>query len=252
MTHKHDFLSWGGIPRTVTVVIIAAGNTGREGHAVPATAVMTQEIGQDQNLKSQGNPNIVIDQDLGADLAPTDVGPDHLVHTHEGGGHVQGHIQGEVVDQGLLNFSVHPPSKQAELRLQLALKAAAAADQKLHERGLLADSSRSTPISFEDQQKRMQDLESIEHESFEPAVFKSSASKPLASTKSVDTLHSDAIFSTSGPVILPAASSVGQSVLSDVRQLFGSLFYVPQEEKQKIWMKKLREMRSRKLERDAM
>lgn len=132
-------------------------------------------------------------------------------------------------------------AEQSEARLQLALKAAAAAGEKLKEQGVLPASLTTTYV---EQQARSRAIEGIESDSFTPSAFKSSKEKK--NVASIDSVHDSAIFGLGDLTIHATPSSELQA--KDTESLMHPNLYISAEDKMQRWIKKLGDMRRRKLE----
>lgn len=145
-------------------------------------------------------------------------------------------------------------SEQAEIRLQMALQAAAKADDQLKEQGAIPKSTKSNPTlasvqSLEDSSRKARAIEDIEKGGFEPATFSSSKDKPSA--VSINDAHDSAIFGGVEPVLLKAPPSE-KLKLKDRESLMHTNLYVSAAEKMEHWKQKLKRLRQRKLEGEAI
>jgi len=145
-------------------------------------------------------------------------------------------------------------AEQAEIRLQMALQAAASADEKLKDQGAIpksikSNSSFSSLQSLDDSSKKARAIEDIERSGFEPAAF--SSSKDKQSSMSVNDAHDNAIFGGAEPILLNMPTSK-ELKKKDTDAIMHSNLYVSAAEKMEHWKEKLRKMRQRKLEKDSM
>lgn len=151
-----------------------------------------------------------------------------------------------------------PPSKQAELKLQQALRAAAIADEKLKEAGLLPEGvGRSLQdINIREEHdagvSRAAAIEAIEDEGFTQTHFTSSKNAKASSGNVLPT-HDNAIF---GSLTLDLPETDPAKILKagpcDPKSLMHPNFFVPAEKKMEKWCQKLKIMRDRKLEGEEM
>ncbi|XP_064639140.1 arginine/serine-rich coiled-coil protein 2-like [Lineus longissimus] len=154
-------------------------------------------------------------------------------------------------------FDKMPPLKQAEIRMQLALKAADAANEKLKAQGVLAGAAASSTLapSVADQLNRAKIIEDIESDGFRPVSFKSGVpikpkkSKSNGNGVSDEMSHEMAMFGTgNAPVDLD--TMIKKRIESDA--LLGNILYEDMETKMKRWVQKLTMMRRQNLEGEAM
>ncbi|KAK3729932.1 hypothetical protein RRG08_051903 [Elysia crispata] len=160
------------------------------------------------------------------------------------------------------------PAQQAEERMRLALKAAAAADQKLRHLPLgesdngdrisvspAVDGGHPRFSSYEESQSFANSVAAIDSGNFKQTAFKSSRSgKPQeTSTLDIGPSHDDAIFGSlavTGFTIKPDPDTKPLELDPD-SIMHPSLFCDP-EEKLDRWIERLAQLRKRKLEGDAL
>lgn len=135
------------------------------------------------------------------------------------------------------------PAEQAKIRMHMALKAAAAADEKL--KGDVTKSHSST--SLHDSMAFSQALQDIESSGFAASSFKSSRGDKKEEKPQID----DFTFGTAGELRL---DSQRKPVLVDVdkEELAHPSLYTDPEEKLEKWIQKLSAMRRKKLEGEAL
>jgi len=152
-------------------------------------------------------------------------------------------------------FSTMTPAEQAELRLQMALKAATAADDKLKKQGVIPETVASNTslsvLAMERDQttRRARAIEGIENEGFAPVDFTSSKANPAA--LSIDSAHDMAMFTVGDEPIMLKALPSKELQLKDKESLMHPNLYVKASEKMEMWKVKLATMRRRKLEGNA-
>ncbi|XP_064614859.1 serine/Arginine-related protein 53-like [Liolophura sinensis] len=153
-------------------------------------------------------------------------------------------------------FSDMTPADQAKVRMQLALRAAAAADEKLKEQGVLLNPKAA--MSAGEQRKFNQAVQSIEKESFAPAAFTSNRDDP--STKEEDELgrsrlernHDTAIFGSTKLDIKLDPSERTNVVYNGAMSLAHPNLQKTTQEKMSQWIEKLTALRRKKLEGDML
>lgn len=136
------------------------------------------------------------------------------------------------------------PSEQARIRMQMALKAAAAADEKLK-----GDIPRSHSYpSLQDSMAFSQAVQDIESSAFVSSSFKSNRGDKIKEEKSD---RDEFVFGTAGELKL---DSQRKPILLDIENedLADPSLYTDPEEKLDRWIQKLYAMRRRKLEGDAL
>jgi len=139
-----------------------------------------------------------------------------------------------------------PASLIAERKLQLALKAAAAADEALKAQGVLLSSSLKLPTLAE-QQQRAAAIDSIDNDEFVQSSFRSNRNEiPMPSGSSVDASHAGAMFSSSSRVTSQPIRAFPASVI-DKDSLMHPNLYIGAEEKMENWKVKLATWRRNKL-----
>ncbi|XP_045199637.1 serine/Arginine-related protein 53-like [Mercenaria mercenaria] len=140
-------------------------------------------------------------------------------------------------------FAEMTPAEQAKIRMHMALKAAAAADEKL--KGDVTKSHSST--SLHDSMAFSQAIQDIESSSFAASSFKSSR----GDRKEEKSVKDDFTFGTAGELKL---DSQRKPVLVDVENedLAHPSLYTDPEEKLDQWIQKLAAMRRKKLEGEAL
>lgn len=140
------------------------------------------------------------------------------------------------------------PAEQAKVRMQMALKAAAAADEKIKEQQQINYKSVKTEDkSFEEQLKFSSAVSEIESSSFNPSSFKSSRSdKKDQAPKSEEFL-----FGTAAE-FKPDMITRHTFVIEDPDNLAHPNLHVDPQEKLERWIQKLTAMRKRKLEGEAI
>ncbi|XP_041373676.1 serine/Arginine-related protein 53-like [Gigantopelta aegis] len=144
-------------------------------------------------------------------------------------------------------FDDMTPSEQATARMRLALKAAAAADEKI-----LGHSQNSKPSGYstlQDMTKFSEAVEDIESASFQPKTFKSGRSDK---TKADDdfTTHEMAIFG-AGKFEIRTDPADKKNFFVEPDSYAHPNLYVDPEEKMNRWVQKLSAMRRRKIEGEA-
>lgn len=148
------------------------------------------------------------------------------------------------------------PAEAIHQKMRKALEAAASADAKLREQGLLS-SDRQELLSHTEQLERDQKLQSLENESFTQSTFVPSRDRQSAQPTSYltqDQTHENAIFGGVG-VPNPAMNggtqmySYGIPMTYKKRgQLASKYLSESQEVKENRWLEKLQAMRRQKLE----
>lgn len=135
------------------------------------------------------------------------------------------------------------PAEQAKIRMHMALKAAAAADEKI--KGDVSRSQSST--SLQDSLNFSQALQDIEASGFTSAAFRSSRSDKRDEKPGKD----EFMFGTAGELKL---DSQKKTVLVDVEKedLAHPSLYTDPEEKLDKWIQKLAALRRKKLEGEAL
>lgn len=141
-------------------------------------------------------------------------------------------------------FSEMPPSEQARIRMQMALKAAAAADEKIKGH---SEESRSS-LSLQDQMNYSQAIQDIESSGFMASAFKSSR----GDKKPDKTIKEEFLFGTAGELKLDPNQRKPVIVNVDTDELAHPNFYTDPEEKMDRWIQKLTTMRRKKLEGEAI
>jgi len=155
-------------------------------------------------------------------------------------------------------FHKMTPAEQAEVRLQMALKAASAADDKLKKQGVIPESiSSNISLSLltserDDANKRARAIEGIESEGFAPAEFESSTLKPASLSMGIDSVHDVAMFTVGEEPIMLKAMPSKELQLKDKESLMHPNLYVSTAEKMDMWKQKLAKMRRQKMEGNAM
>lgn len=143
---------------------------------------------------------------------------------------------------------------KAEAKLQMAIMAAAAADETLKSRGHLATNVGRKCESFEDQQKRANVIEEIDSGGFTQATFRSTRTEiPMPKGSATDASHAGAMFGGSTLVIanskqLENISQKAYSLAVDQDSFMHPYLFVSCEEKMDRWKKKLTEMREIRLQ----
>ncbi|XP_059144207.1 serine/Arginine-related protein 53-like [Physella acuta] len=149
-------------------------------------------------------------------------------------------------------FSNMTPSEQAEERMRLALKAAAAADEKLRVREI--PSAVSVAASLAESQAFASSVAAIESNSFVQSVFKTSRAKTkMDEVTDTQASHDDAIFgslSVSGFTIKPDPDM--KPLQLDSESIMHPSLYCDPEEKMNKWIHRLTQLRQRKLEGEVM
>lgn len=135
-------------------------------------------------------------------------------------------------------------SEQARIRMQIALKAAAAADEKIKGH---SEESRSS-FSLQDQMNFSQSVQDIESSGFIASSFKSSR----GDKKEDKGLKEEFLFGTAGELKLDASQRKPVIVNVDTDELAHPNFYTDPEEKMERWIQKLTTMRRKKLEGEAI
>lgn len=136
------------------------------------------------------------------------------------------------------------PSEQARIRMQVALKAAAAADEKIKGH---SEESRSS-INIHDQMKYSQAVQDIESSGFMATSFKSSRGE----RKEDKGLKDEFLFGTAAELKLDPSQRKPVIVDVETDELAHPNFYTDPEEKMERWIQKLTTMRRRKLEGEAI
>ncbi|KAI0240688.1 hypothetical protein LSAT2_008566 [Lamellibrachia satsuma] len=150
-------------------------------------------------------------------------------------------------------FDNMTPAEQAQARLRLALKAAAAADKQLKDQGLLAGNvphkTEAAILSLAEQQSRAQAINDIESDTFVPAMFKSTRGQSSSQTPDVNTSHDSAIFGLSSA---SKTTNIGAIVCMKMESIMHPNLYVSSEEKMERWKEKLGRMRKKIIEQGMM
>ncbi|XP_013415498.1 serine/Arginine-related protein 53-like [Lingula anatina] len=146
------------------------------------------------------------------------------------------------------------PAEQNKIRLQMALKAAADADNKLKAQGLIEGRTRAMELT--DQLERQKAIEEIEEQGFVPQSFTSGSSKDTT-VQQKQGAHESAIFGRSYSSFTsvkkePNTETTGKIVYRDTGSLLHPSLCVSAEEKMERWKKKVAEYRRKKLEGEAM
>lgn len=144
--------------------------------------------------------------------------------------------------------------EQNELRMQLALKAAAATDERLRKDGLIPGNVGRSMLSVEEQAKRAQAIADIDGEAFVQQNFLSNrAEKTVSPTRESNSLatHENAMFSNL-PIKVEDAQKKKKIQYTDPETMMAKALYENQEDKMDRWIKKLSAMRRKKLEGVAM
>ncbi|KAK2180360.1 hypothetical protein NP493_446g01014 [Ridgeia piscesae] len=144
-------------------------------------------------------------------------------------------------------FDNMTPAEQAQARLHLALRAAAAADRQLKAQGLLGANVKSEPaiLSLAEQQNRAKAIDDIESDSFVPAAFKSTRGQQSSLTPDLNSSHDSAIF---GQNSAAKNTNIGAIVCMKVESIMHPNLYVSAEEKMVRWKEKLSRMRKKIIE----
>lgn len=143
------------------------------------------------------------------------------------------------------------PLEQNEARMQMALKAADLAAERLKAAGVLESTVKTdTAMTAEENNKRRKAIEDIEKDTFKQSQFKSSGlnqpTKKLSSKQSSELWHDSAIFglSNSDDTSLPAGGTLSKSiVIKDDLSLLAPVFFEDEDKKMARWIEKLTEMR---------
>lgn len=151
------------------------------------------------------------------------------------------------------------PAEQAEQRMRLALKAAAAADEQLRQRSGLDDSASNSAtvtssLGILDHQDFAVSVAAIESDSFVSSSFSSSRSAKVKDEVAEPRLsHDDAIFGSlavTGFTLQPDLDT--RPLNMDPDSIIHPSLYCDPEEKMDRWIQRLSVLRRRKLEGEAM
>ncbi|ESO92857.1 hypothetical protein LOTGIDRAFT_162334 [Lottia gigantea] len=145
-------------------------------------------------------------------------------------------------------FEDMAPHEQAKIRMQFALKAAAAADEKIRQEEA-SSSTTETDQKPKDILSFSNAVAEIEDFGFTPSSFKSSRStkkKEDTSEKILDS-HDQAMFGISG-LALKTEPGFNKPITIDPNTLAHSNLYVDSDEKMERWIAKLTSMRRKKME----
>ncbi|XP_052782525.1 serine/Arginine-related protein 53-like [Mya arenaria] len=140
-------------------------------------------------------------------------------------------------------FAEMAPSEQAKIRMNMALKAAAAADEKIK-----GDTQRiSSATSLQDSMAFSQAIQDIESTGFSAATFKSSR----GDHKDGSTDRDEFVFGTAGELRL---DSHRKPVILDIdkEDLAHPSLYSDPEERMERWVQRLTQLRRKKLEGEAL
>lgn len=142
-------------------------------------------------------------------------------------------------------------SEQNEARMQMALKAAAATDERLRKEGLLPSNVGRTTTSVEEQVRRQQAIKDIDGEAFVQQTFTSNRDQIKTNeTTIIAPNHENAMFS--NVPMSYGTTDIKPTVFKDADSLMHPNLYEDQEAKMDRWISKLTAMRRKKLEGVAM
>lgn len=137
------------------------------------------------------------------------------------------------------------PAEKAKVRMQMALKAAAAADERIKEQ------TKEQPFggasTVEEQIKFSGAVKDIESSSFVPTSFKSSRSEKTTG----DDKKEDFLFGTAGE-IRSDLTPRKPLIIQDLNTLAHPNLHVDPDEKMKRWIERLAALRKKKLEGEAI
>lgn len=146
------------------------------------------------------------------------------------------------------------PAETIKVKMQRALEAAASADAKLRDQGVLTNAVKQEALSVAEELKRKKALEKIEKDGFQPKNFSSSASnvkvKNSKPTATPDTSHDSAMF---GTLLDGAETNTSAQTLAVRGPRYKTKTFVSQaisasaEEKEEKWIQKLQSMRKQRL-----
>ncbi|KAK6195209.1 hypothetical protein SNE40_000683 [Patella caerulea] len=148
-------------------------------------------------------------------------------------------------------FEDMAPHEKARIRMQLALKAAAAADEKIREES--ASLAQSAVFKPKDPMAFSTAVAEIEDFGFAPSKFKSSQSKKKkdeSSEKYIDT-HEQAMFGIGG-LEIKAEAGFNKPITIDPNTLAHPNLYCDPKEKMDKWINKLASMRRKKFDGMSM
>ncbi|XP_069104293.1 serine/Arginine-related protein 53-like [Argopecten irradians] len=137
------------------------------------------------------------------------------------------------------------PAEQSKLRLQLALKAAAAADERIKDQ--IKESQYGGSTTVEEQMKFSSAVKDIESSTFVPTSFKSTRSERPAT----DDKKADFLFGTAGEIRADMTPRK-PLIIHDLNTLSHPNLHVDPEEKMKRWIERLATLRKKKLEGEAI
>ncbi|XP_074658152.1 uncharacterized protein LOC141911089 [Tubulanus polymorphus] len=137
------------------------------------------------------------------------------------------------------------PVAQAEMRMQMALKAAALADQKLKKQGVLSSSPSliQTEEEINDQLERAKLIDNIERDGFDQTAFRSTKSQKEDGIVNLPS-HNDVIFGAEIPQFAPTKPKI---MYQESDTPFHPIYYESDEVKFERWKIRLMEMRKQKL-----
>lgn len=146
------------------------------------------------------------------------------------------------------------PAESIKVKMQKALEAAASADARLREQGVLANAAKQEILTPAEELKRQKILDKLEKDTFHPKNFSSSAgdvkAKDSLQGMTSDASHDSAIFGSALDGTDTTAST--QAFLRGPRyktKTFASqAISASSEEKEERWMKKLHDMRKERLQ----
>lgn len=155
------------------------------------------------------------------------------------------------------------PAEQAEQRMRLALKAAAAADEQLRMKNMKEDANSNSSLGTSsmgtsslavlEHQDFAGSVAAIESDSFVVSSFTSSRSKVKEEPSELRLSHDDAIFGSlavTGFTLKPDPDT--RPIDMDPDSIMHPSLYCDPDEKMDRWMQRLAQLRRRKLEGEAM
>ncbi|XP_033760448.1 serine/Arginine-related protein 53-like [Pecten maximus] len=137
------------------------------------------------------------------------------------------------------------PAEQTKLRLQLALKAAAAADERIKDQ--IKESQFGGASTVEDQMKFSSAVKDIESSTFVPTSFKSTRSD----RPNTDDKKDDFLFGTAGEIRADMTPRK-PLIIHDLNTLSHPNLHVDPDEKMKRWIERLTMLRKKKLEGEVI
>ncbi|XP_022105059.1 serine/arginine-rich splicing factor 4-like [Acanthaster planci] len=147
------------------------------------------------------------------------------------------------------------PSESVKQKMQKALEAAASANDKLKEKGVISATVKQEPLSLAEEQQKQKAIAEIEEDSFKPSTFLSgqSTARPLPAKLTKEQNHDNAIFGSAAVSVAglnQASFKRNQTIFYKTvnrGELASSLLAKTSKEKMDAWIAKLAKMREEKI-----